>query len=103
MFFESPLDDEWKLPYLLMLKYRYGEDQLDIDSEYTELIEMIAKYPTGRLDKTHPIYRYIEAKGIEFNLLEDSKKDARRAEFVRLERDNNIDYLVKLIMNHLTA
>ena len=103
VFFESPLDDEWKLPYLLMLKYRYGEDQLDIDSEYTELIEMIAKYPTGRLDKTHPIYRYIEAKGIEFNLLEDSKKDARRAEFVRLERDNNIDYLVKLIMNHLTA
>lgn len=103
VFFESPLDDEWKLPYLLMLKYLYGEDQLDIDSEYMELIEKIAKYPTGRLDKTHPIFRYIEAKSIEFNLLEDSKKEARRAEFVRLERDKNIDHLVKLIMNYLTA
>ena len=102
-FFESPLDDEWKLPYHLMLKYRCGKDCYDIDSEYNDLIEKILKYTSGRLDKTHPIFHYIEAKSTELFLLDDSQKESRRAEFDEIERVKEIDNTVKLITSYITA
>lgn len=102
-FFESPLKDEWLLLYHLMLKYCFGNDSFDTEQEFAQLAERIRSDPNGRLDKTHFVYRYIEARETMLSLADDSEKAALKARFEKSERDFGIDQTVKMIMDFLTA
>ena len=102
-FFESPLKEEWLLLYHLMLQYCFGNNSFDIDEEFSQLAQRIRLDPNGRLDKTHFVYRYIEARETALSLADDSEKAVLRARFDALERSAGIECTVKMIMDFLTA
>lgn len=102
-FFQSPLNYEGKILYHLMLKYRFENDSFDIDADFANLINMIQADLNGRVDRTHPVYRYIEAKELELSLLDGSQRELRRAEFVSMEQNGGIAQTVNMIMDFLSA
>lgn len=102
-FFESPLSYEWKILYHLMLKYHFGNENFDIDADFADLIKLIHVDLNGRVDKTHPVYRYIEAKELELSFLDGSQRDLRKAEFDAMEQNGGVADTVNMIMRFLIA
>ena len=102
-FFESPLDHEFKILYHLMLHYRFGNDCFDIDADFADLIKRIHADPNGKFDKTHPVYRYIEAKELELSFLEGEQRARRKAEFDAMEQSGGAAETVNTIMDFLNT
>jgi serine/threonine protein kinase len=108
LFFKSPLKKEYKLLYKIRLKYVFGEENSDdIKKCYDELLSKASQNTNGLVDKTHPVYYYLEAKSLEINyLIKPEKKDeleSKKEFFNDFEKKKGIKELCKQITSAFQA
>lgn len=105
VFFEKPFGNESTLPYLIRRKYNCGAEGLDqeIDAGYTRVVRDMTEQGYGALDRTHPVYTYLEARETELALTDsDEKREERRAFFRKLEDEHGVRELTDRIFGILT-
>ena len=99
VFWNSPLPTESTLMYSIARKFFLGENHLDeeIISGFISNASRIQSEGEGKIDLTHPVYWYLEAKSLLLSLAEESTLEDYKEFFANLEKENNITPLVESI------
>lgn len=100
-YWHSPLKNENDLLYSIARKYRLNEEGLDskINNSFLEHAKKI--HGEGRLDRTHAVYWYIEAKETELSLINSSAKEDRKRFFDELEKQYCDSEVLKIAYDFL--
>lgn len=102
-FWTLPLTSETTLMYNIARKYFLEEKDLDedISSGFKTIAEKIQSSGEGKIDLTHPVYWYIEAKEFLLALTDTESAKQYNQYFAILEKEYSITPVVKSVYDFL--
>ena len=103
LYFKARYADESTLMSDIRLKYEYGEKELDsrIRSQFCSLISDIRETGFGTYERTHPAYRYIDAKQLALSYAQGEQYRQAEMFFSELESDEKVHEIVTMIMDYM--
>lgn len=104
VFWTSPLTSETTLMYNIARKYYLGEKNLDedISSGFKTNAEKIQSAGEGKIDLTHPVYWYIEAKEFLLSLVNNDSVEKYNQFFDDIEERYAISSVVNSVHEFLS-
>lgn len=103
IFWNSPLSSETTLMYKIARKYYLGEiiSDEEILPEFKNNAVKIQSAGEGKIDLTHPVYWYIEAKEFLLSLVDKDSVEKYNQFFSNLEEEYRITSVVKSVYDFL--
>ena len=89
--------------YNIARKFCLEELHLDeeIESDFKNIASRIRSDGNGKIDLTHPVYWYLEAKSFLLSLAEEESLEKHRNFFANLEKEYSIASLVESVFYFL--
>lgn len=103
VFWNTPLPTESTLMYNIARKFYLEEMHLDeeIESDFKNIASRIRSDGNGKIDLTHPVYWYLEAKSFLLSLAEEESLEKHRNFFAKLEKEYSIASRVESVFYFL--